>query len=159
MKLYELTEQYLELQAMLEDETEDTEIIIDTIEAIEGDIECKAENYAKLIKTLEKEAEAIKEEEKRLAERRLTYENRALRLKKSLETAMIITDNKKFRTNLFSFNIQKNPPAVCIIGDVPEQYLIPQEPKVDKKQLIDYLKNNGNTEYAVLQQTESLRIK
>lgn len=159
-KLYELTAEYLTVMDMLEDDTVDVETVMDTLEGIGGEIEEKADNYAKILRMLEGEMEILKKEEERMNSRRKTLENRAGRLKKSLERSMILTDKKKFKTNLFSFNIQKNPPTVAIIGDdIPEEFLIPQEPKLDKKALIAYVKENGDTDYARLTQTESLRIR
>ena len=86
-------------------------------------------------------------------------ENKAERMKRNLEKSMILLNKRKFKTDLFSFNIQKNPASVNIIGKVPEEYLIPLEPRVDKKAIIAYVKEHGNTEFAELTQSESLRIR
>lgn len=72
---------------------------------------------------------------------------------------MIALGKTKFKTVLFSFNIQKNPATVNVIGKVPKKFYIPQEPKLDKKALIEYVKEHGNTKYAELTQSESLRIR
>jgi hypothetical protein len=40
-----------------------------------------------------------------------------------------------------------------------EEYLIPQEPKVDKKAIIAFVKEHGDTDYAQLIQSESFRIR
>ena len=63
-------------------------------------------------------------------------------MKESLETAMRATGKTKFKTDLFSFNIQKNPPRLVIDKpeEVPEEYLIPQEPKIDTKAIKEILK-------------------
>ena len=52
MKLYELTEQYDGVMNLLYDGETDEQTILDTLEAIEGEIEDKADNYAKIIKTM-----------------------------------------------------------------------------------------------------------
>ena len=44
--IYELTGEYLELMDMLEDEEVDEQTIIDTLEALDGEIENKADNYS-----------------------------------------------------------------------------------------------------------------
>ena len=51
--LYELTDEYKQLLDMLEDDTVDPEILKDTLEAVGGEIEVKADGCAKLIKELE----------------------------------------------------------------------------------------------------------
>ena len=95
----------------------------------------------------------------RLTARKKALENNVERMKRNLEQSMIALDKRKFKTDLFSFHIQKNPASVDIIGEVPEEFLIPQEPKVDKKAMIAFVKEHGDTEYAKLTQSESLRIR
>ncbi len=45
MNLYELTGQFLQLQQMLEDPETEADVIKDTMEAVEGEIEVKADGY------------------------------------------------------------------------------------------------------------------
>lgn len=157
--LYELTEQMAYLMQLLEDPDAEEQVILDTMEGIDYEIEEKAEGYAKIIRMLSGQVDAITAEVDRLTARKKAISNNVERLKNSLEQSMILLDKKKFKTALFSFNIQKNPVTVNIIGEVPEQYLIPQEPKVDKKAIIAFVKEHGDTEYAQLTQSESLRIR
>ena len=157
--LYELTEQMAYLMQLLEDPDADEQVVLDTMEGIDFEIEEKAEGYAKILRMLDAQVDAITAEVERLTERKKAISNNMTRLKQSLEDSMIRLDKKKFKTALFSFNIQKNPATVNIVGEVPEQYLIPQEPKVDKKAIIAFVKEHGDTEYAQLVQSESLRIR
>ena len=60
MKLYELTEQYEEIYSMLYDEEIDEQMIFDTAEGLEGEIEEKADNYAKMIFSIKAYFEPIK---------------------------------------------------------------------------------------------------
>lgn len=161
-KLYELTEDYLAVMDMLQDDTIDIESIMDTLEGIEGEIEQKADNYAKIIRMLKGEIVVLKAEEERINSKRKTVENNVKRLEKSLERSMIAIDKKKFRTSLFSFSIQKNLPTVTVVGepdDIPRKFYIPQEPVLDKRALLSYIKEHGDTDYAKLTQSESLRIR
>ena len=64
--IYELTGEYLELMNMLEDEEVDEQTIIDTLEALDGEIENKADNYAKIIRSLESDIDGISKENNRL---------------------------------------------------------------------------------------------
>ena len=147
------------MHQILEDPEADEQVIKDTMESIDYEIEDKADGYAKIIRMLNAEVEAISAEVDRLEARKKAIKNNSDRLKQALEQSMIFLNKRKFKTALFSFNIQKNTPTVNITGEVPEQFLIPQEPKEDKKAIIDYVKEHGNTEYAELTQSESLRIR
>ena len=157
--LYELTGQYLELMEIADEA--DPDVLRDTLEAIEGEIEIKAENYAKVIKNLEGKEDALDKEIARLQDRKRSVGNSIKSIKGNLERAMIATGKKKFKTDLFSFGIQKNPPTVQVVDEsaVPEKFWKPQEPVLDRNELKAYLKANGPTEYAYLAQGESLRIR
>ena len=117
--LYELTDDYLTLLEMAEDPDIDEQALKDTMEGIEGALEIKAEGYAKIIRMLEGDAEACDAESKRLRNKKQTIENNIKRMKGALQMAMEATGKRKFKTPLFSFNIQKNPAAVhSIIHDL-----------------------------------------
>lgn len=125
--LYELTGQYLELLEMLEeDDGTEEQVIRDTLEGIDGELEIKADNYAKIIRELSEEAKKFEVEKKRLEARQTTLENRVKILKDSLFCAMKETGKTKFKTDLFSFGIQRNggvQPMEIIPGiPVPAEY-------------------------------------
>ena len=156
--LYELTGQFRELLELVEQGEVDPEMLADTLEGLEGEIEIKADGYAKVIKELEGKTAMLKGEIERLSNRKSAIENNIKTMKESLEIAMRTTGKVKFKTDLFSFNIQKNPARLVITGDVPKDYLIPQEPKVDSKAIKDLLKEK-ELDFAHLEQSESLRIR
>ncbi len=156
--LYELTGQFRELLELVEQGEVDPEMLADTLEGLEGEIEIKADGYAKVIKELEGKTAMLKGEIERLSNRKSAIENNIKTMKESLEIAMRTTGKVKFKTDLFSFNIQKNPARLVITGDVPKDYLIPQEPKVDNKTIKDLLKEK-ELDFAHLEQSESLRIR
>lgn len=164
MTLYELTGQMQELLAMMEDPEIDPQIIEDTMEGLSGEIEDKADGYAKVRVELMAQSASLKAEIDRLTLRRQAIEKNIDRLMTALKTAMIATGKVKFKTELFSFGIQRNPAKVVIdeqyIENVPEEYLIPQEPKVDKAKIKEDLKAGKDLEgIAHLEQDESLRIR
>lgn len=162
--LYELTEDYENILNMLYDGETDEQVILDTLESIEGDIEDKADNYAKIIKTLMADSEMIKQEEVRLYARRKALENRAGRLKTTLEENMKFIDKTKFKTALFSFNIQKNGGLQPLfitdnVLDIPGKFLIPQPP-LPNNEAIRKLLADKEVEWAKLEpRGESLRIR
>lgn len=159
-KLYEIVGAFKELLEMASEENMDQKLISDTLEGVEFEFEEKADGYAKVIKMLEGDVEAIDKEIKRLTEKKNTIKNNISGIKKNLENAMITTGKTKFKTLLFGYNIQKNPVSVSIDDEnqIPKDFWIEQEPKLDKKSLAAYLKEN-EVSWAHLTQTESLRIR
>ena len=107
-KLYEISEELMTLEDMLYDDTVDQETVQDTLEMINMDFEDKADNYAKIIRTMDASIKALKDEEQRLSGRRKALEERQKWLKDTLEANMRYTGKMKFKTPLFSFSIQKN---------------------------------------------------
>lgn len=159
--LYTLTSDWLNLYEMMSDSEIDEEMVLDSIEGVDGEIEAKAEGYAMVRAQLKADADAIKAEEERLYARRKAIENNVKRLEGSLQDAMELTGKTKFKTALFSFGIQNNAPSV-VIDDataIPEEFLIQQEPKVNKTAIKDLLKNGEVLSYAHLETGKSLRIR
>ena len=154
--LYELAGQFNHVAEMLVDEEIDQEVIIHTLESIDAAIEEKADNYAKLIKNQESDSKGIAEEIKRLQARKQSIDNSVKNMKLSLQNAMNEIGKTKFKTNLFSFNIQKNPISVNIV----DENLIPDE---FKKIKIEFdktaIKKFENVPGIELIQSESLRIR
>ena len=68
LSLYELTDQFLALEELALDPDTDTQLIEDTLAALDGEIEVKMENYGKLIRNIEVLTEKVEEEKKRLAD-------------------------------------------------------------------------------------------
>ena len=162
--LYEITQDYLQIAAMLEDAELDPQALADTMEGIEGEFEIKAENYAKVMKNLEGDILAIKAEIDRLSNKKKALENNIKTMKSALKMAMEATGKTKFKTELFGFNIQKNAPSVVIdledLSKLPSQFIKQHEIEADKTAIKEALKRGENLEgIAHLEQSESLRIK
>lgn len=160
MNLYEITAVYQRLQNEIEN-GEDYEGIL---EVINDELEVKADNYARVIRNMEVQAAAFKDEEKRLSEKRKRLENGVERLKQNLFEAMKATGKEKFKTELFSFAIQKNGGADPVIVDVPTEKLpddlVQITEKPDLKAIAAYIKETGDVTYAHFgERGESLRIK
>lgn len=156
MKLYELTGAFNQVADMLEYDSENA-AIIDTLESLDLAIEEKADGYAKLIRNQEASSKAFDEEIKRMKERKQAVDNNVKRMKLSLQNAMVEIGKTKFKTDLFSFNIQKNQPSVEIIDEtlVPEKF---------KKVTIDFDKTaikkaEEDVPGVEIKQSESLRIR
>lgn len=162
--LYELTGDYMTLLSMATDPEIDPQAITDTLEAIGGEIEIKAENTAIILKELEAEAAKIKAEETRLAARRKSIENNAARIKDRLYKAMKSTGKIKFNTTLFSFSIAANGGKIPVVidvdtADLPDEFVIIAE-KPDTEAIRAYIEKHGTCAYAHYgERGESLRIK
>ena len=161
MTIYELTQEYLQLLALAEDELTDPQTLDDTMEAIQGEIEDKADGYAKIMLQLYAQSDGLAKEINRLTEKKRAIDNNAKQLKNRLQQAMEATGKTKFKTDLFSFGIQKNPVALVIddAEKIPEEFLIAQAPKVDNAGIKAALKAGQEFDWCHLTQTESLRIR
>jgi len=160
MKLYELTQNYLNLLDLLDNPEVPKEIIENALEEVEGTFEDKAENIVKLIRSVEAEVKAYKDEEDRLSTRRKTLENKVISLKGYLESSLKTIGKQEIKGKLFTLKIQKNAPSVVIddVNTIPKKYLEVVE-KVDKKEIKEDLKNGLEIPGVKLEATESLRIR
>lgn len=168
--LYKMTGDLLHLMNYLYDEDVDEDQLIKACEAIELEIEDKADGYAKIIKDMDGSINKLDTEEKRLRNRKAALKNRQAFLKRNLEGSMKATGKTKFKTDLFSFNIQKNPASVVVANpeafieqcqkDGRDDLLRFTAPEINKTALKEAMQNDGEYfEGAELVQTESLRIR
>ena len=159
--LYDLTAEYMVLLDMAEDPDIDPQAFADTLEALGGEIEMKADGYARAMKQLEGISATVKYEYKRLENRAKTIDKNIARMKQALQDSMVATGKTKFKTDLFSFTVRKNPASVVIDRPtcVPQEYLIPQDPKIDKKAIKAAIDRGDDITFAHLEQGESLIIR
>jgi len=165
--LYKLSGDYAkfsELMEMEELEPEMQEALEEALDNLGEDIEFKLENYAKIIKNFESDIAGLKAEEERLNKKHKTLENSIKNMKQRMTEAMIQTGKIDIKGELFKFKVQANPPSVIMdvnhIEDVPEKYLIAQDPKIDKKKLAEDLKAGVELEgVAHLQASATVRIR
>lgn len=161
MRLYELTNDYEKVMSMLYDDEIDQQMILDTLESLEYDIEDKADNYAKIIREFEAQITSRKEESKRLAESAKVLENKIKLLKGNLFATMKSIGKTKFATGLFNFSIVANggKQALTVDGEVPAEYtktIIEN----DNEKIREALDNGEVLAFAHLEpRGESLRIK
>lgn len=158
--LYEITGEYLQLLEMLEDaDNLEEQVVKDTLEGIDGELEIKADGYARVIKELDAEANKYEAEIKRLEERGNALKNRSRILKNHLYNSMKLTGKTKFKTELFSFGIQKNGglAPLDISGEVPAEFCR-YEP--DNEKIRAALKEGKELSFAKLgERGEHLRIR
>lgn len=158
-KLYEITGEILELKEWLENEP-DSEIVRDTLEALSGELDIKAEGYCKVLREFEGHKAVVEAEIDRLVEMKRADVSNIDRLKKALFQAMHVTGRQKIETGLFKLSVRNNAMSLDQIPDsLPERYLIHQEPTVDKRLLLADIKNGIPVDGVTTKQTQSLIIK
>lgn len=161
--IYEITNQFPFLKALEESGDITEEEAREALDVAKEDLADKLEDYCKVIKNLEAEIAGLQAEETRLKDRRSAKENAVDRMKAAMKWAVELSGDNKIPCGTFTVAVQNNPPSCILdlsVADIPSKYLIPQEPKVDKKLLLDDLKTSGDqVPYAHIEQTSSLRIR
>jgi hypothetical protein len=157
--LYELSQTRVQLLDMAD--SMDTEVFIDTLASIDEALEDKVENTAKLIRCLESDAEALKAEEKRLADKRKAIENKVSSIKEYLQHEMEFAGIDKIKRATVTVSIQLNPPSAEILDEsiIPSSYLVPQPDKIDRKAILKALKEGEEIPGCEISQSRGLRIR
>lgn len=157
--LYSLTDTYRQLLEVAE--SNDSEAVKDTLDSLSDAIEDKAENTAKVIRDLESQSKAKKDEAQRLRENATSLDNQVRNLKNYLQEQLTLANKTKIKGNLFTVSVQNNPVAVYVTDEksVPKKYFTPQAPTLNKKLLKAELKNGLEIEGAELKQEKGLRIR
>lgn len=164
LTLYELTGALADIRDLLDDdllgvERSKAEELVDEI--LENLIPAKVEGYCGLIRSLKLEAEAFKEEGRRLEERRKARENLSKRLQVRLQDALTHAEIQKLKAGRFTVAIQASAPSVKVHDKttVPQDFFIPQEPKLDRRALLSALKLGREIPGAEVIRGEHLRIR
>jgi hypothetical protein len=164
MSLYSISVEHRALVEHLMDTQTDEQAISDTLEAESYPLELKAQNVAYAIKNLEAMADAIKNAEKEMADRRKAIEKRAANLREYTKTCLEVAGVQKVECPHFALTIKKNPASV----DIFEQALVPAKfmrqpepppPAPDKKAIAEAIKAGEDVPGAILTQGTRLDIK
>ena len=159
--MLDLTGQYLELLELASDPDVDPDAVKDTLEALTGEIEVKADSYAVVMKSLKNKIALFKAEYKRLkdaADRmQSNYDNMLQTIKGAME-AMGITEIQG-QYNGFKIVGNGGVQPLKITGDVPESYtkvtISPDNEKIRKA-----LEEGKKLDFAYLEERgTNLRIK
>lgn len=156
--LYEMTSDLIELLDAEISEEVKTEIM----ETIKLQMETKAENIIAVIRNYETRIDAVKAEEKRLAEYRKSEEKKLENLKQYTTYCMEQLGNKKLETSLGRISLRKKPASLNIVDEnkVPEQYKeLIQTVKIDKAQIKKDLKEQEIAGVELVEGEYSLQIK
>ena len=157
-KLYEMTQAATMLYELLQNEEIDEQTVTDTLAAMGTDE--KVENYCKIIKQFQADAEMYKSEQDRLAARKKSAENAIDRMKQALLDFMTASQQDKIKAGTFTVSTATSKSANIVDETkIPEMYLKPQPPKVDKAGILAALKNGEKIDGAILVENTGVRIR
>lgn len=124
MTLYEITTDIQQLLEMAQDPEVDPQIISDTMEGLEAELETKAEGYIVVIKELEAQEEKYRAEISRLGKHLDTIGKNIDRMKNRLLEAMQAAGKDKLPTEHFKLSVAKNGGLAPLVydRDVPSEY-------------------------------------
>lgn len=165
MNLYDLTGEVLQLQELLESgEVIDQELLADVLADTTSDYEQKIESYAKIIKNLSANVDALKLEAERLTKRRKAVEANIDSLKARMFDSMKATGKTKIKGDLFTVSIRANGGKIPVVVDVDTSELPDELVKIEEKPNLDaiaaYIETHPETKLAHFgERGESLSIK
>lgn len=164
LRLYEISDIYNGVIAMIENEEVTEEAMQEALEVIVDDFENKADSIASLIKDQNAYVAAVKEEKKKLDEKMKRVEKNTKWLKDYLSGEMHKVGKNKVETARNKISFRKS--TQVIVDDETGLYEVyPHFKKevvttsVDKKALGDALKSGLETQFAHLQENQNLQVK
>ena len=158
MYLYEMTVAANQLYDLLTSGEIDEQTFNDTLQAM--GTEEKLESYCKVIRQLEADAEMLKAEKERIENKKKTVDASIGRMKKTVMEFMKASGSTKSTAGTFTVSLSTSK-ATKIIDEslIPKKYFIKQEPKIDKKAILEMLKSGAKVKGCELQINEGVRIK
>lgn len=143
--LYDIAAQYRADAARLADLDLPGEVVTDTLDAMSGDLEVKAQNVVMFARDLQATAAAIKEAEDAMAKRRKAIESRARHLLEYVQGCMETAQVQRIECPHFRLAIQAKPASVDVYepGLLPAQYMRapePPAPTADKRAIAEAIK-------------------
>lgn len=162
--LYELTATLRHLLDLAQSGEVDQQTIDETIESMNltSDIESKIDGYAYVMDELKASNERIRNEEKRLAERRRVQQNNYERMRTTLLDQMKLLEVNKVKTDKYTVSVRQKPVKLLVRDEsnIPARFYEEQLPKLNKSELKNHLQtSNEELEGVELIQEESLQIR
>lgn len=147
MKLYQLTDAYAELAALLDEceSEEEAAQLWAQMDEVGASISEKADNYARFLRNKQAEAAAIGKEIERLQKRKRSAENRIEQLREHMKFAMGVAGATQITTAIGKWTVRKNAPHVEVLdeSEVAPEFFEPQPPKLMKSKLQQHWKETG----------------
>lgn len=147
MKLYELTDAYAELAALLDEceSEEESAQLWAQMDEVSASIAEKADNYARFLRNKQAEVDCLSKEIERLQKRKHSAENQIEQLREHMKFAMGVAGATEIRTTLGKWTVRKNAPRVEVLdeSEVAPEFFDPQPPKLMKSRLQQHWKDTG----------------
>lgn len=122
MKIYELTRNYQNLEALLDNESVDNAVLKEEMDKIVDTIGVKFTNIQKIITNYKAIAEKQKEEEDRIRKKRQANEKKIEVLREYMLTNLEKLENKKLKTDSYTFSTKKVESVVVDLDLLTEEY-------------------------------------
>lgn len=153
MTLYNLTSEYEYLLQLMEDPDTDPEVLTDTLEAVQGEMEVKLESYGVVLKELESEKAKWEAERNRADSYVKSLDSNITRMKTAIMDAIRATGDNKFKTDHFKFSIAKNGglQPLKITGAVSDSFII-LRPEPDTRAIRQALEEGFELPFAHLEE-------
>lgn len=161
MKLYEISNDYIDMINQADADESIRDALDDTLEAIGDEFDEKAINVAKYILNVESESEAIKKAESTMKNRRLVLDKKVIWLKRYVREHMEKLQKSNVWCPEFELKIKKNPPSLVIRDEelVPPQFKkVIKTVFIDKKAIKEAMKS-CDVKGCSLEQSNRLEIK
>lgn len=147
MTLYDMGAEFNTLIGELEqaEDDEQRDELVLRIETLNVSVSEKATAYAKIKANFEAEIQAANTEIRRLKARAEAKAKAVDRMKARIAEVMKLTGARTLETPIGAWSMRKNPPS-CVIQDVwqiPAEYIVPQDPKVDSRAILKHFKDTG----------------
>ena len=125
MKLYDISEQYKEVQNLIESDESGSmaEAIADTMQMIEGDFKDKAQAVVSLTLNMDGSITALENEIQRLQDKKKVLQNKIDSIRNYLKMNMQATGISKIECPLFSITLSKPTKQV----EITDESLLPDE--------------------------------
>lgn len=162
--LYEIVRHRAEFERLAESGELDPQVIVDTLESLDGELNDKCVSIAQFAQNIDATATAVREAGKKMLERAARLEKRAESIRNYMLFQMQFAQVSKIECPWFVIAIRKNPPAVVIDDEaaVPEEFKTvpePPAPRPDRTKIRDALKAGEDVPGCRLVQGERLEVR
>lgn len=154
--LFELNEQIKNFQWEIDEET--GEILNEKdLDNIEMELKTKVEQLALWILEMETDVDAYEKYEKKFANQKKQTKKKIESVKNYLASAL---GGEKFKTDRVNISYRKGESVKIEDGAViPEEYLIAQEPKIDKTGLKKAIKDGAVIDGVSIEESNNIQVK
>lgn len=160
MNLYELTTEAKMLASLLE--TEELTPELESMLVInQQELSDKSMNYAKVIRNLESDSDAIDNEIKRLKAIKEAKDKAIDKMKEAVRNAMLSAGIDKIESSLFKLSLRRSEAVEVVnIDQLPESLIVVKKTvSADKVKIKEQIKNGIPVEGAVIVENFNLQIK